>query len=90
MFVGEVFNGMVGYLSFCLRLLKVDQEALPTKVSPPKIYPNKTKDNSLRVVTDTTPSGFIARHIGSFRYSFIRFVKKKRIDKIFSSVIPRL
>lgn len=37
MFVGEVFNGMVGYLSFCLRLLKVDQEAFPTKVSPQNI-----------------------------------------------------
>ena len=81
MFVGEVFNGMVGYLSFCLRLLKVDQEAFPTKVPPPKIYPHKIKDNSLGVVTDTTPSGFIARHIGSFRYSFIRFVKKKKKNR---------
>ena len=67
------------YLSFSPSLILVTSaKRLFLPRSFPTIYPHKIKDNSLGLVTDTTPSGFIARHRGSFRYSFIRFGKKKK------------
>ena len=85
MFVGEVFNGMVGYLSFSPSLiLFTSTENGPRGFSYQGLSPQYTHTKSKTIrwgwSTDTTPSGFIARHRGSFRYSFIRFVKKK--DKI--------